>query len=123
MSLLSQWRRCSASLCIRVFTEEPALASSLELSPVLTPGSGAGTASASLTGAGVCGCARGGRGLGGQAFAEADSTGFSFSKLETSTSALSEQRFFDGDGFVQDFSRLKRTPPQKTFRSPQFLIA
>lgn len=116
-SLLSQWRRCSASFCIRVFTEDPAVDSNLELSPLLTLGTGAGVASEALTGAGAWGCAWGAGGLGGQGFAEADSTGFSFSKLETSTtSVVSEQRFFDGDGFVQDFSRLKKGHPPPKFQ-------
>lgn len=108
-SSLSQWRRWAASFCIRVLTEEAAEASGLACSALRRPSSGARAAGGeSLAGAGACGCAWGDAGLGEQGLAEADSTGCAFSKLETSTSVLSEQRFFDGDGFVQDFSRLKK---------------
>lgn len=84
------------------------VASNLEFSPLPTPSSDAGTATESLTVADACGCTWGNRGLGEQDFVVADSTGCLFSTSETSASVLSEQRFFDGDGFVQDFSRLKR---------------
>lgn len=54
-SSLSQQRRCSASFCIRVLTEEAAAAPSLEFGPLLTPSSGAeaGAAKESLTPAGA----------------------------------------------------------------------
>lgn len=100
-SSLSQWRRWAASFCIRVLTEEAA-ASGLKFSTLLGAGLAGGGESPAAAGAG--GGAWGDTGLGEQGFAEADSTGCSFSELETSTAVSSEQRFFDGDGFVQDFS-------------------
>jgi hypothetical protein len=57
--------------------------------------------------AGAGGFACRGAGIGEQGFAT--SIGSVFSKSGAPTSILSEQRFFDGDGFVQDFSRSKRT--------------
>lgn len=117
---LSQWRRWAANLCIRVFTEEAAVASDLEFSALCGPSSDAGLAGReSQAGAGACGCAWGDTGLGEQGLAETDSTGCSFSKLEASTSVLSEQRFLDGDGFVQDFSRLKEGKNSKFHTFPQ----
>lgn len=92
---LSQWRRCSASFCIRVLTEEVVDALSV-------PRSDAGAATESLMAAAVGGFNCRGAGFGEQGFAA--STGSLFSESEAPTSILSEQRFFDGDGFVQDFS-------------------
>lgn len=73
--------------------------------PVLRSDAGAATESLMAAGAGGFICR--GAGFGEQGFAA--STGSLFSKSEASTSILSEQRFFDGDGFVHDFSRSKRT--------------
>lgn len=99
---LSQWRRCSASLCIRVLTEEVADASDPEFSPLSALSRAAGAATDSLMAAGAGGFACRGAGIGEQGFAT--SIGSVFSKSGAPTSILSEQRFFDGDGFVQDFS-------------------
>lgn len=52
---LSQWRRCSASFCMRVLTEA-ADASDLEFSPLPMLGSEAGAAEESLPAAGAGGC-------------------------------------------------------------------
>lgn len=84
------------------------MASGPASSPVLGPSRDAWVAGGDpLAGAGAWGRARGDTALGEQGLAAAASTGCSFSKLATSTSVLSEQRFFDGDGFVQGFSRKK----------------
>lgn len=104
---LSQWRRCSASFCIRVLTEEAAEASDLEFSPLPVLSSDSEAVTESLTAAGTRGFVCRGAGLGEQGFAA--STGSLFSKSGASTSVLSEQRFFDGDGFVQEFS----SPPDR----------
>lgn len=56
-SLLSQWRRCAASFCIRVLTEEAAGASGLEFSPLGMDGA---SATESLAGAGAGAGARAG---------------------------------------------------------------
>lgn len=104
-SLVSQWRLCSASLCILVLTDEAVAASGSELRPLLETSDGSVGATGSLAGAEAFGCAWEGEGLGEQDLTGADSMGCSFSRLETSTSVLSEQRFLEGDGFVQDFAR------------------